>query len=112
MCLCVFLLGECDLYEHLSNFCRDSPTLMMHECRGFEVPEWMLIKIRAAMQALRSDGSKRSRSRSPLSVSTASHCTVDCRSRVHAHLHVLTHIHTHMCMQRHTYRHCLTHTHT
>ncbi|KAK7088061.1 uncharacterized protein [Littorina saxatilis] len=48
---------------------RDSPTLLMHECRGFEVPEWMIIKIKAQMQSQRSDLMKesRSRSRSPVS---------------------------------------------
>ncbi|KAL8604577.1 hypothetical protein ACOMHN_013357 [Nucella lapillus] len=45
---------------------KDSPTLMMHECRGFEVPEFMRIKIREAMRAMRADSLKRSRSRSPL----------------------------------------------
>ena len=79
--------------------CRDSPTLMMHECRGFEVPEWMLIKIRAAMRSLRSDGTKRSRSRSPLSVRVALYCVADCRSVTHIHTHARTHsqAHTHMC---------------
>ncbi|XP_076434565.1 uncharacterized protein LOC143274591 isoform X2 [Babylonia areolata] len=47
---------------------RDSPTLLMHECRGFEVPNWMRGKIQDSMRAMRADSLKRSRSRSPLPV--------------------------------------------
>ncbi|XP_005110186.1 uncharacterized protein LOC101855298 [Aplysia californica] len=34
---------------------KDSPSLMMHECVGFTVPEWMLVKMKTQMNALRSD---------------------------------------------------------
>ncbi|KAK7487797.1 hypothetical protein BaRGS_00020938, partial [Batillaria attramentaria] len=44
---------------------RDSPTLMMHECLGFQVPEWMIVKIKEQMRSMRSDA-KRSRSHSPV----------------------------------------------
>ncbi|KAH9512908.1 hypothetical protein Btru_036983 [Bulinus truncatus] len=46
---------------------KDSPGLMMHECLGFTVPEWMLVKMKEQMNALRSDTVKRSLSRSPVS---------------------------------------------
>lgn len=56
----IFDLSKTDEYK-------DSPTLLMHECRGFAIPEWMRTKVKVQMQAMRSDGSKqRSRSRSPL----------------------------------------------
>ena len=67
---------DCQQFQYSDGVCvacfsrRESPTLMMHECRGFEVPEWMRVKIKESMQAMRSDGPKRSRSRSPLTVST------------------------------------------
>ncbi|CAL1535199.1 unnamed protein product [Lymnaea stagnalis] len=46
---------------------KDSPGLLMHECVGFTVPEWMLVKMKEQMNALRSDSNKRSLSRSPVS---------------------------------------------
>ncbi|XP_055861411.1 mucin-5AC-like isoform X1 [Biomphalaria glabrata] len=46
---------------------KDSPGLMMHECIGFTVPEWMLLKMKEQMKALRSDATKRSLSQSPVS---------------------------------------------
>ncbi|GFR67990.1 deoxynucleotidyltransferase terminal-interacting protein 1 [Elysia marginata] len=39
---------------------RMSPGLMMHECVGFTVPEWMIVKMKEQMNALRTDGPKSS----------------------------------------------------
>ena len=38
----------------------------MQECVGFTVPEWMLVKMKEQMNALRSDGQKMSTSLPPL----------------------------------------------